>query len=262
MTSKQTLGIVLVFVLTLITGLVINLPVRHLLRLVEIQPPLQVQGLTGTITEGQIARLSYQKFAIAEVSYRFQPLCLFRAVVCYRFTADDRELRLNLEFNPLTRNVSARQSSIMLESKILDDFPQLLVKPKGDFAVAVEQLSISEAGMSELEASIDWLGAGVQGEDQLLGNYRALIAMQGDGLNINLNDMDSLLGLKGDIQLAWTGEYNINLKFESKPALNQSVISVLSMATARQGLNRFNLKKNGKLDASGQRLLRQLHPAI
>jgi len=262
MTRKQVTGIVIIFLLTLVVSLLINLPVRQLLRFVEIPPPLQIQGLSGTITSGKIERLSYQKFTIAEVIYDFQPACLFKAVVCYQFTADERELRLNLEVNPITRKVSASQSSITLESEILNDFPQLLVKPKGDFAVLVDQLTISENGMSELDASLDWLGAGVQGEEQLLGNYRAVIAMQNDGFNINLSDMDSLLGLKGDIKLEWTGGYNINLKFEAKPTLNQSVISVLSMATARQGLNRFNLNRNGKLDASGQQLLNRLKPAI
>ena len=262
MNKKQILAIVLIFVFTLLISLLINLPVRHLLRFVEIQPPLQLQGLSGTISNGKIERLSYQQLSISEVKFEFQPVCLFKAAICYQFSADDKALWLNLEVNPLTRNASVKQSSVMLGSEILNDFPQLLVKPKGDFSIFIDKLSASDAGLSDLDASIDWLGAGVQGEDQQLGNYRAVISMQNDKVNINMSDQDSLLLLKGDIDVFWAGNYNVDLKFESRPGLNQSVVSVLSMATARSGLNRFSLKRSGKLDASSQKVLERLHPGL
>jgi len=259
MNKKQVFAVIVLFLVTLLFSLAINLPVRHLLRFVEIKAPLQLHGLSGTILQGKIEQLGYEQFVVSEVSFSFQPVCLLRAVVCYQFSSDDRELLLNVEGNPLTRKISARQSRITLESELLQDLPQLLVKPKGEFAVVIEDLSVVDGLLSDLEASIDWLGAGVQGEDQLLGNYRALIIKQPEQLSITLSDTDSLLKVAGDINLEWNGRYAMDLQFVSQPSLNPSVTSVLSMATTRSGLNSFSLKKSGKMDASSQLFLRRMY---
>ena len=256
MSRKQSLWLIIIFCITLLLSFIVNLPVRHILKFVQLPADIEIHGLHGTISNGMIEALRYQSFQLSDIDYEIQPLCLFTASLCYRFKSEDKELFLNTDFNLITQNSSISQSKILLNSDDFKDIPQLLAQPKGLLLVKLDRFTLVDAQITVLEAKVDWLDAGIQGEDQLLGNYFAQISKETDKLSIRLNDKGSLLTVNGDIAVKWNGQYDIDLAFETKPTLNKAVISVMQMLTTKSGLNRFSIKRSGTLPARGLKHLK------
>ena len=229
------------------------------MRIVELPAEIKIQGLQGTLSKGMVESLSYKSFHLADVNFKIQPLCLFMAALCYRLNSEDKELSVDIKVNLLTQNVSIDQSQILLGSDVFKDIPQLLAQPKGQLLIVIDSLTLVDSKITDLAAKVDWLEAGIQGEEQLLGNYSALINKEEDKLSIKLSDKKSLLSVKGGIDVKWDGKYNVDLKFETRPMLNKAVISVLEMMTKKSGLNRFTVKKSDKLSAERIKFLKYFY---
>jgi len=255
MSKKQSFWIIVIFLFSLLVSLTISLPARHVLQFIEVPSDLKIQGLQGSITDGRVQIFNYQEFQLQNVGFNIQPLCLLKAGLCYQFQSTDKAMLVNVEVNLLSRHISIRQSQILLDSDIFKNNPQLLVQPTGQFALFIESLTYTQSKITNFVAKVDWLGAGIQGEDQLLGNYNALATQEADGLVVKLSDQDSLLSVQGEIDIKWNGHFDVDLKFESRPTLNKSVISVLDMTTRKSGLNSFTLKSTGKVPSSTLRYL-------
>ena len=247
MSKKQSFWVIAIFLMALLSSLIISLPARHILQFVEIPAEIKIQGLQGSITDGRVQVFSYNNFYLKNIDFNIQPLCFLKAGLCYQLRSTDKELLVNVEINLLSQNISLSQREILLASDNFKDIPQLLAQPTGELAIFVETLIYGESKIKDLVGKVNWLGAGIQGEDQLFGNYNAQIVKQTDGLNFTLSDQDSLLSVMGDIDVNWNGQYDVDLKLESRPTLNKSVISVLEMTTKKSGLNRFSLKRSGKV---------------
>ena len=255
MNRKQTYWVVDLFFIVLLIGSLVGIPARHVLRFVELPADIKIKGLNGSITSGNIEAIRYQKFTLTDVDFSLRPLCLAKISICYEIKSDDNNLLLNIEANLLTQISSISHSQIQLDSSIFKDMPQMLVQPKGELLIAIQSMTFVDAKINELSATLDWPGAGIEGEDQLLGNYHATLLQEEERLSIKLDDKDSLLSARGDIEVKWSGQYSVNLKFESKPELNKSVINVLQMATRQSGLNKYALKTAGNLPSQSMQYL-------
>lgn len=275
MSRKQSFWVVSLFLLALLSSLVVNIPLRQVLHYVEIPAEIKMQGLHGTVTDGLVKVVTYQALSskavpkkaisnqafpnqvlrLTDVGFQFQPLCLLKAAVCYKLHSVSNELSVQIEANLISQSFSISQGEVLLGSDVFNDIPQLLAQPRGQLAVSIDILTLVNFKVTDLVARVNWIGAGIQGEDQLLGNYNALIKTETDKLSIILGDDNSLLSVDGDIGVKWNGQYEVDLKFESRPTLNRSVISVLELATKRSGLNRFTMKKAGNLSPSSVNFL-------
>jgi len=259
MGRKWALWVIVIFVVTLSSSLIINTPVRQLMQFIKLPDAIQIQGLNGTVTKVQVDALQVQGLTFQNISFKLQPGCFLRASICYQIVSDENDLFINIGVSLITQAVSIKQSQITLGSDIFQNNSQILIQPKGDFRLKVNSLVYTNTTVSDLVASVDWLGAGIQGEDQLLGNYQAIIETEAEKIAIKLSDTDSLLSLKGTIDINWDGKYKIDVELEGKPSLNRSVISALEMIAKRSDLNRFVIKKSGVLPPDRMKLLRLIH---
>jgi hypothetical protein len=259
MSRKQKIWVSVVFLLVLLVSVVTNMPARQLYRVVQIPPSLKVYGLSGTVAHARVEQLSVQKFSLSDVRLDWQPLCLLKAAVCYHIYSDDKELQGILQLALMSGEMTLEQGRIVLDSQLLQQFTTLLVKPKGRFDIELETLSMKDRKLLNLNAKINWLNAGIEGEEQLLGNYQALAVMTDEGFNIDLSDKDSLLKLQGEILLQWSGEYSADVKLEARPGLKPSIKSALELFAQRSGLDRYSIRKKARLNASQREWLSAIH---
>ncbi len=261
MTRKQITLSTALFVLAFLFGAVINIPAVQIMNFITLPKQVAVQGIQGSVTNGSVDRLDFQGYTISNVNFHLQPTCLLKISVCYQLSSDEDGVLLNLEYSLLTQSSDISDSYIDLPSSVLDNIPNLLVNPAGDFYIEIEKLQISnERKLTDLKALVNWNNAGIQGEDQIIGNYTAGITNSKDGLNASLSDKNSLLGLKGDVALNWNGVYEADLQLESKAGLNPSLLSVLDMSARKSGLNQYRLKKKGTLPAHISNQIKMLAP--
>lgn len=262
MTRRQSSWILSLFIITLLISLIINVPVKQLFRFVTIPPDIGIQGVHGTIVKGKLDTIAYQNFRLEDISYVLQPFCLLKLSVCYALSSTQAALKLNIETSLINQNVSVRESQIQLQPELINTIPGLLVKPKGEFLLNIEEMTFVDLKLADLQSKIDWMDAGIQGEEQVLGNYSALISRETDRISIKLGDKDSLLSVIGDIQVKLDGQFQLDIKFVSRPGLDKSVISVLDMTAKKTGLNRFTIKRSGRVPPNMMQVLQQIQPAV
>jgi hypothetical protein len=251
MTRKQISFASALFILAFLVGAVINVPVSQLFHFVTLPNQVAYQGVQGSVTNGQVDIVGFQGHTISNLKYHLQPTCLLKIAVCYQLSSDEDGILLNVEYSLLFQSTRISDSYIDLPATVFDNIPNMLVKPAGDFRIEIGQLQLdSNHKLTDLNGVLKWDNAGVQGENQAIGNYVATLSNSKEGITALLSDQNSLLGLKGDATLNWNGNYEADLEFEHKPGLNPSLISVLDISAKKSGLNQYRLKKKGVLPAN------------
>jgi hypothetical protein len=261
MTRKQITLTSALFLLVFLIGTVINTPVTQLFHLIHLPKQVAIQGLQGSITKGKVDVVEIQGYTIFGLHFHLQPACLLKFAVCYQLSSDESGLLLNLDRSLITQSTNVSDSYIDLPSTTFDNIPGLLVKPAGDFRIEIRQLELnSEQRLADLSALVQWNNAGIQGENQVIGNYAADISTTKDGFSALLSDKNSLLGLKGDVTLSWKGSYVADLEFEHKAGLNPSLLSVLEMSAKKTRLNQFKMNRKGVLPPNILNQLQRFSP--
>jgi hypothetical protein len=247
MTRRQRVWTILVFILVLLGGLLVNMPVVHLMRWVQLPAGVQIQGLAGTPATFSLDRVRYQNFELQDLVLEFQAACLLRLQVCYQAVSSTSGLSATLRGHVLDQTLQLSDARLQLPKEILRQFPQLLVQPSGEFNLNVRSLVFADPQIIELDAMLNWADAGIQGEQQVLGNYTARFALTAEGLAIELDDQDSLLSMKGNALISRDGLYRFQIRLTGKPGLNRSVYSVLDMAGQKTAANNYLVNQSGRL---------------
>jgi hypothetical protein len=262
MTRRQTSIIIGIFVLAFLWGAFYNLPITQLLHFIKLPPQVAMQGVQGSITRGKVDIVEIQGYRISELEYHWTPGCLIKLTVCYQLYSYEDGILLNLERSLLSQNTLISDSYIELSSNILAGIPNLLVKPSGDFRVEIGLGKFDDSQrLTELKGRVLWNNAGVVGEKQVFGNYTADLVRAGEGIEVSLSSsQDSLLGLKGDIELNWNGRFDSDIMLENKAGLNPSLVSVLDISAKKTGLNQYHLQRKGVLPANIIKQMRAISP--
>ncbi len=247
MTRRQRVWTILAFILVLLGGLLVNMPVVHLMRWVQLPPGLQIYGLAGTPGRISLDAIRYQDVELRDLSFEFQAACLLRLQVCYHAVSTPSGLSATVKGRLLDQSLQLSDARLQLPTEMLRQFPQLLVQPAGQFNLNVRSLVFTDPQITELDAMLNWANAGIQGEQQVLGNYTARFALTAEGLAIELDDQDSLLSMQGDALIARDGQYRLQVRLTGKPGLNRSVYSVLDMAGQKTAANNYLIKQSGRL---------------
>lgn len=251
MTAKQIFISIGIFLLAFLFGLLVEMPVTQLFRVINQPAQVQLQGLQGTVFIGKIDRLQVQSYPLSQIQYSLSPTCFFKLALCYQVLSDEEGLDLKLQYSLLGRGISLKDSNIELPASFFDTIPNLPVKPAGQFAINIENLQLdSDLRLEDFLGHVVWSNAGVQGEDQVIGDYRADIKPSDDGIDVALSDQDSLLGLKGNIKLNWQGGYDADLELLKRNGLNPSIINIMDMLAKKSGLNQYRIKQKGRLSVN------------
>ncbi len=252
MNIKRAIGVVILFLGALFISLLINTPINQLFRFIELPQDIQLQGVTGTISSGHIENLHYQGFSVSGIDFKIRSSCIINATICYQFESNDYELYINIEKRVLSSEYLLTRSTFQLDSDLFSRFSQWLIRPKGRININVEKLSFLESKLSGLNAEVDWVDAGIEGEEQVLGDYHALITTDTDKIRVQLSDSEGLLSVQGGVDINRNGQYLVDIQLNSQPSLNPSVKSALDIMAKKTGLNQYAIKRTDTLPAKFQ----------
>ena len=258
MSKQQISWLAVTFILVLSVSLLINIPIRHILHFIELPKELNLQGLKGNIRHTSIEQLSYQNYQLNNVGIKLDSSCFFRLNLCYIIDSGDYDLSGRIEASTLTQIVKIKDALVTIQSEQLVEFVNLLIKPVGTFNLKVEELSLQYQKITHVNMQIDWENAGIEGEDQVLGDYVALIKSQDSGLRLDLSDRDSLLSAKGSVEVLRNGAFEADISLKSASSLKPSIKSAVSLMAKQTGLDQFSYKNKGRLPANTLKLLELL----
>ena len=243
---RKKLGFSAFFLLCLCLGLILNMPVTHLLAQVKLPASVRLSGVDGTILHGQIHRLSIDRIQIDSIDYQARTSCLLSLQVCYW-----------LDFDQGHGHVGA---SLLDQSLGLEDFQieyplanlsayadKLLVQPSGNLLVDIGSMSVKHNKLQDISAKALWREAGVAGESINLGDYELTLNSEKQAYQFTLRDKKAELSVDGKGELKSNGQYTANISIESQPGLNNQIKTALEFIAKKQGLNRYNIRQTGKL---------------
>ena len=239
--------LLLVFLLSLLLFLMVNMPVVQLFRFSAPPPDVGIEGLEGSLLAGRVRRLTLRGLAFEDVEYRLRPLCLLRLALCYRLESDAGDLLLQLSASPWS-GIGIEDSRVTLPLPQLTALaPTLLVRPTGELELVVDQAGLDQGRLTGLKATAYWREAGIEGEKLKLGDFRADAERSDQGLDVRFSDLPgSLVGVDGSLRLG-ERDYRLDLKLEARPGLADSVRSALELLARKNGLNRYRVQQQGQL---------------
>ncbi len=239
--------LVVVFVLSLLPFLAINMPVQQLFRFIQPPPQLLLSGIEGSLLGGRIRQIEYRGLAFENLSYRLLPGCLFRLALCYRLEDADGDLHLRVSVSPFS-GVGLENSRLTLTMRQLGAMTSaLLVKPTGELELQLDDAVLARDGLGDLQGVIYWKQAGIEGENLSLGDFRADIARTEQGVELRFADMPGArIGVAGSLQLD-ARRYRLDLKLEARPELAESARNALELLARKTGLNRYRIQRQGVL---------------
>ncbi len=257
---KSKVQLLIVSFMLLVISLLVKMPVSHGLRLFTIPPAVSISGISGSIIQGHLDAVKVNGLTLQNINYSMKAQCLVNLKVCYQISSDDFALKVNLQFNPLSQVLSITDTQFQIHSASLEALPQLLVKPKGEFSVKINTIDISDQVITALDSTLLWENAGIDGENQIVGDYIGHAVLKDKSIIVNFDDKNSLLTLDGQLAVNNEGQYQINMRFKSDPELKQSYKSALGLFTKRNGVDNFSISRAGILQTTTATLLGKYLP--
>jgi len=235
------------FVVSLLLFLLVNLPIRQVYRLIQPPAGVVIEGLEGRLYSGRIQRLAYRNLEFQDLRYRLEPSCLLRLEVCYRIEDEAGDLSLRALYSPWQGvGVDAARLSLPLE-RLRPLMPSLLVRPTGLLELDARRIRLYGKRLSEVDATAYWREAGIEGEPQKLGDFKADIEGGGKELRMRFADLPGAsVGVEGELQLTAT-DYRLDMELEARPELGKPARNALELLAPRSGLNRYRVKRTGRL---------------
>jgi len=243
---RKKLGYSAFFLLCLCFGLILNMPVTHLLAQVKLPPNIRLSGVDGSILHGQIHRLSIDRVLIDNIDYEARTSCLFSLQVCYWLDFDQGHGHISA--NIIDQSLGLEDFQIEYPLANLSAYAdKLLVQPSGNLLVDVDSMSVMDNKLQDISGKALWQEAGVAGESINLGDYELTLNSVKQAYQFTLRDKKAELSVDGKGELKSNGQYTANISIESQPGLNNQIKTALEFIAKKQGLNRYNIRRNGKL---------------
>ncbi|MCP3689325.1 MAG: type II secretion system protein N, partial [Gammaproteobacteria bacterium] len=207
---------------------------------------IRFNGLDGTIGSGRLDQLSIDRVLFNNISYEFEASCLLKLSICYRF--DFEQGRASIGAGLLSQNMFLNDLQISYPLENLSAYTdKFLVQPSGSLALSIESATFDQQSLSQINARAVWQAAGVSGEAINLGDYELTIASEKQSYRFELRDQEASLTVDGKGQIKADGQYTLNVSINSQPGLAPEVKAALEFIAKKQGLNKFQIRRTGKL---------------
>ena len=238
----------LFFVICLAIFIAINTPMALVLGRVKLPDNIIFYGVDGQLRSGQIDALYINQLPLRNIRYQADLSCLLILHICYQIDYQNGAARVSV--NLLTNQTDINKLDVDYPLAALSPLmSQLLVKPTGRLNLQFDHIGINQNKIGPVQGVVKWRGAGIQGEKFNLGDYQLDIVREDNRYQVKLTDQGAMLGIDGKGSLKPDGQYLLDIKIVPKSSLDASVKSTLELVAKKQGLNQYNIQRQGQLPA-------------
>ena len=195
-----------------------QLPASLVARLLPANLPVTLDGIGGTLWQGQIAQVQWQNWQLQNVRWQLKPAALFKGQAAAMLQAElaqggqiDTDCGLSIS------------GKVICAPFNLDNFPAQTLNPyvqrwmvpplKGTFQARLTSLTAQSGHLPQLVGHLTWQNAGISLNPQSFGNYTAILSM-GDNEQQNAQISaapEANFQLDGNLSLQTDGQYKTNL---------------------------------------------------
>lgn len=192
---------------------------------------LSLQGVTGTIFSGQAARVVIQDLGLGSVNWSLRPWALLLGRLEYRIKVRDATLQgdgavgLGLGGVVFVHDLAAELQPDLLVNYFAPD----AVKTTGQVSLVIDSLELSDGFPRELAGVVSWADARIlEPVDLSLGQVEMVLSHTEEELVGNLGNTSGATAVSGDLSLAPSGQYHINLLLTPGDATAPDIMELLT----------------------------------
>lgn len=234
MSIKKWLGYLLFVLCSYLMFLVGTLPAAQLYNLTRSHLPaaLQLKQLNGSIWEGRVQKITFNKHHMGPLYWQFKPLSLLLGQAEIMLTSTDKKLQLSgragikLNGDIFLSNIKGEGRS----DKLITFIPNLPVTPVGRITFDLQEVTFSQQRLSTITGRIDWLQAGIKQPIEIqIGRLNLQLATDGEVIHGTITDQGATIGVDAQLTLQVNGKYQIKGKIEPKPDTPTDLNDALKM---------------------------------
>ncbi len=234
MSIKKWLGYLLLALCSYLIFLVGTLPAAQLYSLTKSYRPaaLQLKQLKGSIWQGSVQKIAFNRYQIGPLYWQFKPLSLLLGEAEIMLTSTDKKLQLSgsagikLNGDIFLSNIKGEGRSDMLITLM----PNLPITPIGRITFDLQEVTFSQQRLSTITGRIDWLQAGIkQPIDIQIGRLNLQLITEGEVIHGTVTDQGATIGVDAQLTLQVNGKYQIKGKIEPKPDTPTDLNDALKM---------------------------------
>ncbi|MBC3765873.1 type II secretion system protein N [Neptunicella marina] len=209
--------------------LVAHFPARQALGLVDLPANLQINGVSGTLWQGNIQQVAYQGIPLDDINWTLDTLPLLWGTASLNLTAgnirDADIISLKSALSLSSDRIQAENLQLYVPvNMVLGQLPiPLPVNADGRFKVQIAELDYQQ-GCQTLSGSGQWLNAKVAGTQGPIdmGTFSARLACQQKNIRITV-DPNNRLAFDANAFITPNGQFSINGKFKPDASLPAEV---------------------------------------
>ena len=247
----------LIVLLCLTVALLFNLPLRHVMPYVQLPPSMQLAGVDGTVLKGKASELRISDFPLRGIRYRYMPSCIPMLKICYHVVYNRGEMRLAYDLLNGDSEVSRSEIEYPV-ADLLKFLPvEMRANPTGRLQLHIDDLSMQADKLVSLNGRLIWNDLGLNGTGVKIhvGDYQADFRGDPQSYKFSFSDLNAALEVSGDGQISADGLYQVDATIENDTGIEPQVKNVLNLVATRAGLNRYRIKKKGRLPSDIKRQL-------
>ena len=239
--------LIAVGLITLCVGLVTMFPARVAYQWFA-PPGISLEGISGSIWSGRVARADIQGFYLQDISWRIKPLGLLRAKLAYALEAEPASgfINANAYFGVTgTIRLEDLQASLALQSvEQLAGVPGL----RGNVNLQFERIVVAdglpvaangELAVANLVAPLIHRGS--------IGGYRAEFFTQDTGVLASVVDTDGVVDIAGSFEIAADRSYQFLAQLAPKAETPDNLRSQMRFLGTPNDRGQYELRLEGQL---------------
>ncbi|MEW5755796.1 MAG: type II secretion system protein N [Pseudomonadota bacterium] len=212
--------------------LVVMVPAGFVARFLP--PPSKDFGIydvSGTLWSGHAGLIEVGGYRFESIDFSLSPLALLIGRLGIDWSSEGPSIfgSGELSYGLLSKAVSISDTEARLPVADLAKFFKFPgVKPDGALNIALDEFSMADQGIEDLEGVITWQNA-LLAADVPIGDLEAVLAMEGENATVKIQDKGGPLSAEGLLSIKPTGEYQYKGTAGAKDAQDTTLVVVTRM---------------------------------
>ncbi len=245
-------------ILSFVVSLVVLAPLPLVVQqIIKMRPELQFAGVSGSLWQGQVQRLTTPQATINDLTWTFAPKKLLSGYVAANLEAEVKTVQIRGEcgISALCQNLHCSPLRAEMDAANLHQLTppgrRIPVKLAGNFIANLDDMTWDRQQIPVANGRLLWDEGKVENPIKLDlgGRYRANIegGKEGNALNIELESQDTMVVLDGGATIEPVGRFEYEVFVKPAGQADPSIGAALELIGAPQNDGSIRFKDKGEL---------------
>lgn len=253
--TKTTILFVSLFLLSYVFFMVRQLPaniaIQWLPQNVLQANNIRLQGIGGTIWNGQLTQARLNGFTLSNVAWQLHsmPLLWGDVAVAFKFRQADAfgNAEVTTDFGGVEAVLSSVQGSFPA-SQLMPLFYGFPIALDGQVSAEIQQAIISKGQQLSLRGEMLWREAALSAPQHILfGDLQVKMQPRDKGTVLTVQDQGGPLQLQGQIVVQGNGSYATTISVSARPTASKALAQSISILGNRDAQGNVQIQQQGKL---------------